>query len=1267
MALWIPITVLLAVVGLVLALLPLTATPAYATDQEAVENSVVETDQTSADGVSIDISLADNPIVYYDETDEVTSDESAEVTVDDPTDVADENPSVPDSEAAVEADNEAGDASDPNLLDQILDFIGPMATPAQFITTVDNVVVSNNPAAPVYVGDDIDINGTWRAEDGVDVFNGDTFTIPLPSSVQVINLPFQLIGPGGNSWGQCVANLGTNSYDCEITSKPVNQFGGSGLWQGSARAVAEDANLGIEARTDASITKTGQLDRNGDEPVGVEILWNATYTNEAIDTLTGDIVLVDTFSPNMTVCADTAGPILSFPYSGAVIENVDTANNTFEIRIPRPAGGFNSGNTVSFQYKLCTTSGGLDPRGTEYENTITDTRTGVEARVTFTQTLQTSGTAVGVDYGSFALSKVVDPSSPATNNLDFVIQVEEFAPGNYPGGPVEATYTVTVNSDGTPVTGQNSRGAGWTIRLTELKDQNPAVADRVWGDATFTGAESTGIDANGNPWATITTLGRAGNDNVQLTLTNVLENPTPVIGTTAQVTGSQDNVLPLTGGQVVDTVAYTNLRPNTEYVLEGEIVDSTGNPTGITSSATFTTGAAAPGRTLVSGTVDVTFTISGAQAERYAGDNLVVFETLYLATNLDDVVAEHKDVTDVAQTFTVERAPSIGTSAAVTGHPDNILPLTGGEVVDTVSYTDLRPNTEYTVEGEIMHVRGTTVTATGILGTATFTTPAAAAGESYVSGTVDVTFTISAAQAEEYAGEKLVVFEDLLLAGTKITDHRDADDEEQTFWVERTPEIGTKAVVTGYPDNILPLTGGEVVDTVSYTDLRPNTEYVLNGEIMHVSAAGAVNATGIEGTATFTTPAAAAGESYVSGTAEVTFTISAAQAEEYAGEKLVVFEELFLGTTKIAEHRDATDVDQTFWVDRTPEIGTKVVVTGNPDKVLALTGGEVIDTVSYTDLRPNTEYTVEGEIMHVSAAGVVTATGIVGETTFTTPAAAAGQNYVSGTVEVTFTISAAQAQQYAGEKLVVFEDLFHLDVKIADHRDANDEDQTFEVQPPTDIVFIKEVTGPKGGEITGDPEAEFQIQAEWVDQMGVTQTRTFTIKPGVPFTLENLPLNTEIKLTEIGAKTDVSNLKWGDIIWSGTGVTDESGASAGGTLVITDPAGDNVVNLENKTSSNGLIIIPIPIPGIDFGGSSDTPTPDEGVAAATPTPENPASKPVEMVAPKTPTPAKPVEQAQPQGKGLASTGANVAWLAGGAILLLLMGAALVIRGRKNQS
>ncbi|WP_337110792.1 VaFE repeat-containing surface-anchored protein, partial [Prescottella equi] len=99
----------------------------------------------------------------------------------------------------------------------------------------------------------------------------------------------------------------------------------------------------------------------------------------------------------------------------------------------------------------------------------------------------------------------------------------------------------------------------------------------------------------------------------------------------------------MTGGTVVDTVAYQGLTPGQTYDLTGEVrAAPAGERTGITATASFTAESA-------SGTTAVTFEITADQATEYAGQDLVVFEYLTLD---GAAVAEHTDPTDQAQTFT---------------------------------------------------------------------------------------------------------------------------------------------------------------------------------------------------------------------------------------------------------------------------------------------------------------------------------------------------------------------------------------------------------------------------------------------------------------------------------------------------------------------------------------------------------------------------------------------------------------------------------------
>ncbi|WFR70876.1 LPXTG cell wall anchor domain-containing protein [Prescottella defluvii] len=123
-----------------------------------------------------------------------------------------------------------------------------------------------------------------------------------------------------------------------------------------------------------------------------------------------------------------------------------------------------------------------------------------------------------------------------------------------------------------------------------------------------------------------------------------------------------------------------------------------------------------------------------------------------------------------------------------------------------------------------------------------------------------------------------------------------------------------------------------------------------------------------------------------------------------------------------------------------------------------------------------------------------------------------------------------------------------------------------------------------------------------------------------------------------------------------------------------------MLGLENKTSSNGLIIIPLPIPLPPWGGSlippgsgSQWPTPPVSGQPGEPgqpgQPGGPVSpeKPGETGhngAPGKPAPGKP---APDQSSSLPVTGANVIWLAGAALALIAGGAWLTLRSRRRVS
>lgn len=154
----------------------------------------------------------------------------------------------------------------------------------------------------------------------------------------------------------------------------------------------------------------------------------------------------------------------------------------------------------------------------------------------------------------------------------------------------------------------------------------------------------------------------------------------PVIGTSLVDSADGDRVLAWNGGTVVDTVAYQNLTPGTQYTVTGELrKKSDGSGTGITGRVTFTPTAA-------NGSVDVRFVVPAG----YAGQSLVAFEQLHLGTvTSGEPVAVHENINEPAQTVAVEAAPVAAQSSAqptvpVAAAASGKLPSTGGHVPVTI-------------------------------------------------------------------------------------------------------------------------------------------------------------------------------------------------------------------------------------------------------------------------------------------------------------------------------------------------------------------------------------------------------------------------------------------------------------------------------------------------------------------------------------------------------------------------------------------------------
>ena len=316
--------------------------------------------------------------------------------------------------------------------------------------------------------------------------------------------------------------------------------------------------------------------------------------------------------------------------------------------------------------------------------------------------------------------------------------------------------------------------------------------------------------------------------------------------------------------------------------------------------------------------------------------------------------------------------------------------------------------------------------------------------------TVDADDALGALPYDTYTIEELACTanEHYQLINTMVTITRDGvtvdlgtlDDQPQG-----TVVISTRAYDPTDNDSYLNVGDVTLADKVTYSGLTIGNQYKLVTTIVDASTGEPIVVDGstVTGSATFTAQA-------TSGYEVVQLNVP---TFELGGKTITVYEELYLvsgdSETFVAEHKDASDVDQQLKVIA-PEIGTTATDGVDGDKnVVADDAATVIDTVAYKGLVPGKEYTVTGTLMvkgtdengNVTEEALLDADGnpVSAETTFTPEAA-------DGTVEVTFTFDSTDIPD--GTQLVAFESLELSGIEVAAHADINDYAQTVTVEYP---------------------------------------------------------------------------------------------------------------------------------------------------------------------------------------------------------------------------
>ena len=504
----------------------------------------------------------------------------------------------------------------------------------------------------------------------------------------------------------------------------------------------------------------------------------------------------------------------------------------------------------------------------------------------------------------------------------------------------------------------------------------------------------------------------------------------PAIGTTAADANGSKVIEAKGNVEIIDVVAYKNLIPGTEYRLDGALMADASTKIA-EASVTFTPESA-------NGSVEVKFSIDAASL---AGKKLVAFESLFINSS-NKLVANHNDLDDEAQTVYI---PKIGTEALINGRHEAEA-LSDVRLVDTITFENLMPGETYKASGVLMNkATGEVIrNADGneIVSESEFVAPTGTPN-----GAVDVIFRFDASL---FAGKDIVVFETVTLNGKIVAQHKDLNDEAQTI---SFPSVGTTALSKDTDKHIAPAQDGIIIiDKVDYKNLEIGGKYVLVGTLMDLATGEAImSADGrpFIGQVEFTAESR-------NGSIDVELPVDAVAL---AGKTAVVFETLSRDGERVAQHNDLNDQAQTI---RFPKIGTSAADKDGYKEFEANGKLTIIDTVSYENLIPNMKYTLSGKLMDKDSGeelGVTASVDFIPKT-------------ADGSYDVKFTMNAGDLE---GKTIVAFEELLLGDVKIAEHEDIEDQDQTVTFPKIRTVATVNGVHEVKAeGEITLIDEVKYE-------------------------------------------------------------------------------------------------------------------------------------------------------------------------------------------------
>ena len=192
---------------------------------------------------------------------------------------------------------------------------------------------------------------------------------------------------------------------------------------------------------------------------------------------------------------------------------------------------------------------------------------------------------------------------------------------------------------------------------------------------------------------------------------------------------------------------------------------------------------------------------------------------------------------------------------------------------------------------------------------------------------------------------------------------------------------------------------------------------------------------------------------------ELVFDVNTA---DLAGKEIVVFEYLYYKDDLVTQHEDINDEKQTVSVI---SLQTFAYNDANNEKILPYDSETVVrDDVQYC-LKPGLEYTIKGVVMDKNTQGKLIINGEPVEQEITIePEEACGE------VKMYYPINTTDL---AGSELVIFESLYLDEELILEHKDFNNEHESFSVAPIPIPV-------PNTGSVSEESKGKTNFSSPWI-------------------------------------------------------------------------------------------------------------------------------------------------------------------------------------------